>query len=453
MLYEILKPLTNVFYRTFYKLEIIGREKIPYDKPIILAPNHTNAFIDPVVVAMTLPKKVRSIARGDVFKNRIAKWALNAINISPMYRMQEGFGELKKNDKTFEECRTLLSDNKALLLFPEAICIQEKRLQPLKKGLARIIFQTEELFNFKKDIWVVPTGLNYSDAKKFRSKLFVNYGNPISIKKFEELYKQNKARAINDFTKQLAKEMEKLIIVIKNKDNDELVEGIDEIYLDNWMKDKKYDHKKIEKQYYISKEIAEMVNYLDDTNPELIESLKKKIIPYSNQLQKHNLRDHLLRPEIINKMNIGNFLSDFFIIWFGMPIYFIGLVMNYPPYYISKIFVNKKIKNVEFYASIYLNMAMLLWVFYYGIQLLFVAIVFRNWIFLGIYALLVPVTGLYVLNFYPTMKKISGRWRLMRMVRKERKTIEHLINERTQIIAEIESAKKEYLASLKTKHT
>ena len=369
------------------------------------------------------------------------------MNVSPMYRMQEGYAELKKNDKTFEECRTLLSANKTILLFPEAICIQQKRLQPLKKGLSRIIFQTEELFDFKKEMWIVPVGLNYSDAKKFRSKLFINFGDPISIKLFENQYKQDKVRAINDFTKLLELEMRKLIIIINNKENDVLVEGIKEIYLHQWMEDRNYNHKSIEKQYYASKEIAEMINYLEVANSQLVESLKQKIIPYLKQLHDHNLRDHLLRPEIINKMNIGSFILDFFIIWFGMPVFIIGLIMNFPPYYISKDFADKKVKHVEFYASMYLNISMLLWVLYYGIQLLTVALIFKSWIFIGIYAVLVPLTGFYVLKFYPFMKKIFGRWRLLRKVRKERKTIEQLVNDRTQIITEIELAKKEYRAS------
>ncbi|MES2138174.1 MAG: 1-acyl-sn-glycerol-3-phosphate acyltransferase [Bacteroidota bacterium] len=451
MLYQILKPLTNIFYRVYYTIETKGLEKTPYDKPVILAPNHINGFVDPVSIGMISRQKVRFFARGDVFKGRLAKWALDKMNISPMYRLQEGYSELKKNDKTFEECRKLLSDNKTILLFPEAICIQEKRLQPLKKGLARILFQTEELFDFKKEVLVVPIGLNYSDAKKFRSKLFINFGEPVSIKKYEELYKLDKVKAINEFTKTLELEMTKLIIVIKNKENDELVVGITELYLPYWMKDEQYDLKNIEKQYCVRKNIAEMVNYFDSENLILIESLKKTISPYLKNLQKLNLRDHLLRPESINKMNIGNFLLDFLVIWFGMPIYLIGLAMNFPPYYISRDFADKKVKNVEFYASIHLNMSMLLWVLYYGIQLLIVALVFRSWAFLGIYALLVPLTGLYVLKFYPAMKKIFGRWRLMRLVRKERKTIEDLINERTPIISEIEFAKKEYLDSLKTK--
>ncbi len=214
------------------------------------------------------------------------------------------------------------------------------------------------------------------------------------------------------------------------------------------MKERGYNLKDIEKQYYVRKEIAEIVNYIDAENQNLIKSLKGKIISYISQLQKYNLRDHLLHPEIINKMNFGKFILDYIIICFGMPLYFIGLAMNYPPYYISKRFTDKKIKKVEFYASFYANMSMLLWVFYYGIQLILAALFFRSWIFLGIYALLVPLTGFYVLKFYSAMKKTFGHWRLLRLVSKDRNVIEQLVNERTQIITEIELAKKEYQSSL-----
>jgi 1-acyl-sn-glycerol-3-phosphate acyltransferase len=176
-------------------------ENIPVGKPVILAPNHVNAFMDPVLIGMSVRQEVRFFARGDVFKGPVAKWALNQLNISPMYRIQEGYSEVKKNDKTFEECRQLLTDDKIILMFPEGICIQERRLRPLKKGLARIAFQTAASFDFSKDILIVPIGINYSDAKNFRSKAVLDFGKPVSILEYKASYQTDNVRAINEFTK------------------------------------------------------------------------------------------------------------------------------------------------------------------------------------------------------------------------------------------------------------
>ena len=445
MLYQILKPLTNIFYQIYYTFQLKGKNKIPYGNPIILSPNHTNGFIDPVILGSVLKSKVRFFARGDVFKGPVLKWILNDLNMSPMYRLQEGYSEIKKNDATFEECKKLLSENKTILIFPEAIAVQEKRLQPLKKGLSRIVFQTEEAFDFKKNVLVVPIGLNYSNAKKFRSKLLIRIGEPISLKKYEEEFKENKVKAINNFTRMLEQEMRKLIITIKDKNNDELVENITEIYLREWMIEKKYDLKNLEEEFYVREGIAELVNYQSENNLEALNSLKEKISPYLQQLHKQSLRDHLLSPITINNTKPWDFLLEFIVIWIGMPIYGLGLLMNYLPYFISKKFVVKNIKKAEFIASIYANMAMFLWIFNYLIQLLIVALVFRNWALLGFYAVLVPLLGMFALNYYSIMKKIFGRWRLLRLVRKDRATVETLMQERAEIIERLDTMKLEIL--------
>ena len=448
MFYYSLKFLVNIFYRVFYKFEFRGLDKIPSDKPVVLAPNHVNAFIDPVIIAMLTKQKIRFFARGDVFKKPVARWILNQLSMSPMYRIQEGYAELKKNDKKFEECRTLLANNKILLMFPEGICIQERRLRPLKKGVARIIFQTEESFGFNKDVLVIPIGLNYTDAKRFRSKLFIDCGEAISIKEYEERYKQDKVRTINEFTKVLEQKMAERMIIIKNKENDDLITALEQMYVNEWMREKGVNVNNIEHQYEAVRDVTAMVNVMDVEEPELILSLREKTSDYMKMLKKNGLRDHLLEPDTISKMNFGTFILEYLIIYLCMPVYWFGLLVNYPPYYISKKIAYKKAKNVEFLASIYMNMTMFLWMFYFGFQLFIVGKVFRDWLLVSVYGGLVIVSGMFVLQFYGRMRKIFGRWRLLRMVRKERGTVEELVSARAEIMEKIGEMRRKFVGLL-----
>ena len=447
MLYWIIKPFLSIFLRIYYKYDYKGRNNIPYGKPVIFAPNHVNAFMDSIAIGVLTKQKIRFFARGDVFKKKLAKIILNDLSVSPVFRLQEGFSEIKKNDKTFEECRNRLAKNETILLFPEAICIQERKLRPLKKGLSRIIFQTEEAFDFKKDVLVVPVGLNYTKAHKFRSKLFVDIGEPISIKTYEQRYKQDKVKAINEFTKELEQKLGEHMVILKNPEHEKLLEGIEEMYLHKWLKDKDHDVNDLEHSYSGSKEIAEMINCLDEKDPQLTISLREKTTHYLKCMRENNLRDHLLRPENIERITIGSFILEYFIICLGLPFYLISLLVNYPPYLTAKKISDKKIKNIEFYASVYGNLAMILWGIYYGMQLLTIALIFHRWLLLGIYAVVVPLLGFYSLWFYTVKEKIFGRWRLLGMVRKKRETIEQLIRERNIIIEEIEIIKKEYLTT------
>jgi glycerol-3-phosphate O-acyltransferase/dihydroxyacetone phosphate acyltransferase len=434
--------LVNVFNRVYYKFDYQGMENIPRGKPIILAPNHVNAFLDPVLIGMMMRREIRFFARGDVFKGTFTKWILDQLNISPVYRIQEGYSELKKNDKTFEECKRRLLNNEVILMFPEGICIQERRLRPLKKGLARIVFQTAASVDFNKDILILPVGINYTDAKRFRSKVVIDFGKPLSILAYKESFAADPAKTINEFTKVLENKMKPQLVIIDSPENEILVAAIEEIFMKQWIESKSGNPSDLKQQYKASKEIAAMVNTLTTTHPELIESLRLKTEAYIQKLNTFNLRDHLLDPAAINKMNLFSFLKDSLIIYLGMPLYAIALLFNFPPYYIAKRVSDTRIKNVEFYASVYSNLAMIIWLVYYGFQLVIVGLLVLHWPLLAVYALIVPLLGFFAIRFNTVMKKIRGRWRLLRMVRKERDTAAELINERKSIVEAFQEAKK-----------
>jgi glycerol-3-phosphate O-acyltransferase/dihydroxyacetone phosphate acyltransferase len=440
LLYYIVKLLVNIFLRIYYKFDIKGIKNIPAGKPVILAPNHVNAFMDPVLIGMSLRQEVRFFARGDVFKGSIAKWALNQLNISPMYRIQEGYSEVKKNDKTFEECRQLLVKDKIILMFPEGLCIQERRLRPLKKGLARIAFQTAASIDFSKDILIVPIGINYSNPKNFRSKAVIDFGKPVSVLEYKEAYRSDNVRTINEFTKVLEDKMSRQLVIIKNPENEQLVAAIEEMYLKQWMKNKSVDSEDVIQQYEASKEIAEMINQLELKHPEIVSSLKIKTASYIQQLKTCKLRDHLLDPVNSSKANFLTFLLESFTLYLGSLIYGIALLLNFPPYLLAKRYSDNTIKNVEFYASVYANLAMILWLVYFGIQLLIVGLLVHNWKLVGVYALIVIVLGYFAVSYYPVMKKILGRWRLLRLVSKTPNIVTRLVKERAAIFEEIELA-------------
>ncbi len=445
VLYTFLRPFSLVALNVYYRISVTGKENVPAGAPIIFAPSHSNGFVDPVILAMQVNRRVRFFARGDVFKGKLAKFLLNQMNTSPMYRMQEGYAEIKKNDKSFEECKTRLSQNKIILIFPEGIANSDRRIYPLKKGLSRIALQTMETLKYEKEIFVIPVGLNYEAQTRFRSKAFVEIGKPISVKDYEARYKEDKVRAINEFTKNLESKLGQYVHHIANPENDTLVGDIEAVYTYELLKDKKMNPDLLHNQGLATYEIINMVNALEQYQPQLLENLKILLRNYRNLLEKCRLRDHLLREESVNRMNFGTFLIDYLIIYLGIPIYLLGLLFNYFPYFLAKKLADKKVKKAEFYTSFRANLALIFWTFYFFIQLLIVALAFKNWTLLGVFASSIIFSGWYVLKFYPVMKKIFGRWRLLRMVRKDKKTVEQLMNDRNVVMSMLANAKETYL--------
>jgi glycerol-3-phosphate O-acyltransferase/dihydroxyacetone phosphate acyltransferase len=432
--YFLLKPIVRIFYKIYYRIQVRGLENFLRENPLVIIPNHVNGFIDPVVTALFAKRKIRFFARGDVFRGRMARWILNDLNISPMYRITEGYSDVKKNDKTFEECRRLLTERKAILIFPEGICIQDRRIKKLKKGLARIVLTVEEEMLLKNNVQVVPVGLNYSNPSYFRSRLFINIGQPVSIGEFHARYCQDKVKAINEFTQFMETEMKKLVVIIDDPENDRLYEAVAEIYTRQSIDEKGLDSSNLEMEYEKNKALADKINALQNKAPAQIRQLTEKAVPYLKELKKHSLRDHLLRRDVLGKMNLKNTMRDFFILWFGLPVYWIGLLLNYPPYMLARNIADTKAKMIEFYSSVFANLAMLFWSPYFFLQLAVIGYYSHNWWLVLAWVFLVPVTGLFVIGFHPVMKKAFGRWKLLGLVRKNKAEAERLIYEREEII-------------------
>ena len=408
--------------RIFYKnIRFTDLKHLPKNKPLIIASNHSNAFMDAVVMAVLIKQPVHFLARSDVFNSPLKRWFLGKqLNLTPIYRLEEGADQLHKNEDTFEKCFRLLKRKKTIVIFPEGICVQEKRLRKLRKGAARIAFRAEEMNDFKMGLLVLPVGLNYSSPKKFRSKLLISVGKPMKVVDYATQYKTDKVRAMNVFTKDLEQAMKELLITIENKTNDQLVEDIQEVYKKQLLEEKKLSPADTKNDFHVSSEITNAVNYFQTYHPVRLADIKQKLYHYIRELDELKLRDHLLRRESIEAMNTWWFLKDYLLIFLGMPVHILGLIMNYLPYKTAYITANKVSKNVEFHSSINITIGTFAWIFYYLIQLIIIAFISASPIVVLIYSLLVPLAGLYCLWFYPAMKKIFGRWRLLSLVQQDK---------------------------------
>jgi 1-acyl-sn-glycerol-3-phosphate acyltransferase len=437
VLYYFLKILTSIFYRVFYSIEEKNAEKVNSIKgAVVLAPNHSNAFIDPIIVGILLKQKVRFFARGDVFKSNFSKWILNILNVSPIYRMSEGgISAVKKNDATIEECKMRIARKETIMLFPEGICIQQKRITPLRKGLAKIVFAAAEETDFNDEIMIVPVGINYTAASKFRSKVLIEFGDTISIKNYKEKYVADKARTINEFTAQLQPKLEEVNIVINQTENEKLAEEIVEIRRHDFISNRfPFKTIKATDEVMLWRNVAKKINELATSNTELFEKLRNGVNTYIAELHRMNLRDHLFRKENVERTNIFSVFIELFFVFVFLPLYWVGVFFNYPPYYIAKKIADKKAKQKEFYASVYCNAAMLLWLLWQMACVITFLLITHSSIGAIIFAMSFKLTGIFAIRFLPVMKKAFGRLRLLNYVRKQREKIEDMFLMREMII-------------------
>ena len=318
----------------------------------------------------------------------------------------------KKNEETYERVYKLLSKNKKIMIFAEGLCIQERRLRPLKKGVPRMVFSGMEEIN-NRDLVVIPIGINYTNPKKFRSNIFFNVGEPIKVADFMADYKTHPAKTLNTFLKFLEPKMKELIIHINNPEIDKLIEWLEEILMSDWCKEQKLNRGNPEHQYTIGKQITAMVNKADEENKNLITELNAKCELYFENLKAFKIRDWLINPNNKSKINWFNFAFRTILLIVFAPVCLRGMLGNYLPYKISQKISDAKIKVVEFHAAFNMTIGTILTWLFYILQFSIAYSLAPNVGWPVLVVLNSFLTGKFVLYYYPFLLKTKGLFKVL----------------------------------------
>jgi 1-acyl-sn-glycerol-3-phosphate acyltransferase len=212
LFYTYCKYNTRLTSHLFYEnIRIGGLENIPLNKPVVLALNHPNSFLDAVIVGAVINRPTHFLARGDAFKNNFARPILHSLNMLPVYRLSEGKENLSKNTETFDACQNILEEQKVVIIFAEGLSENNWDLRPLKKGPARISIKAWNSETPASEMVVVPVGLTYEHYKGAGKNILVNFGKPIEKKDFEGI--QNEAQFVRTFNERLFNELGKLAFI------------------------------------------------------------------------------------------------------------------------------------------------------------------------------------------------------------------------------------------------
>lgn len=419
----------------FKRIKVKGTHHLRVKGPVIIAMNHPNSFADPIAFTTVIyPPRIFYLARGDAFKKGIVTVLLESLGIIPIFRIQDAGKEgLKKNDETYERVNTLLKRNKKIIIFAEGLCIQERRLRPLKKGVPRMLFGAMEEHDLK-DLIVIPVGANYSKPADFRSNLFYNIGAPIKVQDYMDAYRQSPAKTMNQFIADLYPKMKELIVHINDIQSETVIAHLEEIYQYDFFKSRKLKRHDPEHQFMLSTSITEVINNVQKDQPEKITRLQEKTSAYMNTLEKEKIKDWLMIPEKQSSVNYLYLSARIVFIILSIPVYLRGIAGNIIPYLITDSFVNKKVRILEFKTSFRLGVGALLFLIFYIAQFFIAKALAPNaW-----WALLVitvsALTGYACLYLSPFRKKTKGIYRMLKIRSSQPQLVTSLAAQRQEIL-------------------
>jgi glycerol-3-phosphate O-acyltransferase / dihydroxyacetone phosphate acyltransferase len=416
MVFHILKYWASWLVPLFYKrVQVKNLSVLETNEPVIIAMNHPNAFTDPMAFAYcAYPVRLHYLARGDVFRRGLLARILNSIGILPIFRLQDGGKDgLKKNEDSYQRVYTLLRKGAKVIVFAEGLCIQERRLRPLKKGVARMVFGAFEALG-RGDLKVVPVGVNYSKPDKFRSNLFYNIGEPIHVKDFLPEYLSHPSRGYNSFLEHLEHKMRELVTHINDPKNDEVVYLVEMLCKRSMLRTGGLDRKNLDHQLQVQKEITRQVNTAAIADPEKLESFRTNARIYFDELKKKRLRDWLIDPANRSRVTTDRLVMRIPGVIAGLPLYVTGYLVHYPALYAADRISKRLSRHREFYSSLAIGAGMFTFLIAY--MILFGLFVFTMphvwWAVAGCVALV--LCGIFSVWFHPFLYRTLGMLRILK---------------------------------------
>jgi len=186
VLYALLKGTAAIALRWYYAdIAVQGRERVPPDGPLIVLANHPNALIDPLLVGMTLPRRVLLTAKATLFEQPALALLLRAVGVVPLRRAKDevhlGSGAVvpERNAQAFAQVTSALRARQVVLVFPEGISHDDSTLAPLKSGAARMALQAKR--EGVAGIRLLPMGLIFEAKERPGSRVLVRVGEPLDL--------------------------------------------------------------------------------------------------------------------------------------------------------------------------------------------------------------------------------------------------------------------------------
>jgi len=226
-MYNIILEWARLFLHLYFRRIIVyGKENVPKNVPLIVASNHPSAFMEASVLAIKVGRQIHFMVRGDVFNPKF-RWLFKWTNQIPIYRQKDGISNLRKNASSFDLTYRKLADGEAVLIFPEAKSLLEKKMRPIQRGTAHLAFGTIPYLENGKELWIVPVGVNFMDPRIPGTDVVVQFGKPFVSPRGS----RDDRDAIEAFTEQLAVAMQPLIVQVNELSDEPRYDVLASIYM------------------------------------------------------------------------------------------------------------------------------------------------------------------------------------------------------------------------------
>lgn len=360
-------------------------------------------MMDPLHVASRTKNPVFFLANADLFASKFGNWFYSNFFCIPIRRRTDNKGKHVKNEDSFSRVIEFLYNGGCLWVAPEGGSYWGRHWMKLKTGTARMGLMTETAHDFQANVQILPVGLNYEAANLFRTSLVINVGEGIQVKDYKSEHEENPRKAIYQLTKDLEERLQALEISPADEEQDYFLSQLEEMLKNEFPISTKAAFHRTEKV---------LIDLKNADNQLLINQLDE----YTDLIKKYKLSDRA----VMKFAKLPLFMKLLDVLWIiaGFPVFLYGalnnLLSSYLPYYVT----NSRQPYIGYRATVKMVIGLITFPLFYTLQTVFVHWYFQStWITIVYLLSLIP-TGLFAWHYAQWMRLVIKRLRMYRLAEK-----------------------------------
>ena len=153
------------------RCQVRGRENIPNQGPLLVVANHLS-LADPPLVNISLNRKVRYMAKEQLFRFRVLGYFMRGLGAFPVHRGRPDM-------KAFRQAEQVLAQGSTLVVFPEGT--------RSRSGQIGHAFSGPTLIALRSGVPILPVGITGTEKLEHvtgllsRPRVTVNIGHPFQL--------------------------------------------------------------------------------------------------------------------------------------------------------------------------------------------------------------------------------------------------------------------------------
>ena len=432
----------SLFYR---EVKHSGRERVPKDKPVLLAANHPNSVMDPIVLMTSFKRPVHFLARAGLFRFRLVAWLLRTFHAIPVYRRQDG-GDMGGNQDAFAATHEVLERGGVVGIFPHGHNVEERRVEGIRSGAARIALGAEAAHGWTLGLTVVPIGMNYEDRDRFNSRVLVRWGEPIQVSRYAQRYEEDPQEAVKELTQELLEGMRETAVHLDENVERDAVELVRRLYAHQLHKDLIGEPKTLEDRFFLERRIGEAIAWTRAEMPERVEALLGNMERHHTLMQRIHLRERAFKGGEGNLKYRRTALRSTLKMLLGLPLAAWGLVHNIVPYRAAA--TSTRIAAEEAIVAVIAFLSGIVWFsLWYALLAYAVYGISGSLVATIVYAISVPGSGLFALAYIRWLRSARCEVLAGLILRRHPSLLAKLREERSVILRELAALQELFLAA------